>query len=165
MLTEVAIKMALAAALGGIIGLEREFYKKPAGLRTNILICVGSTLFTIISLELARLFRADAARVAAQIVTGIGFIGAGVIFREGYTVRGITTAATIWAAAAVGMAVGRQLYLVAGLGALLVFAVLEARPFTRRLDDLFRRVARELREEPPAATALRENPEEREHHD
>jgi len=86
-------------------------------------------------------------RVAAGIVTGIGFLGAGVIFREGYTVRGITTAATIWAAAAIGMAIGRELYLVAPLGTLIIFIVLEARPFTRRVDEAIRRRTRELSEE------------------
>lgn len=132
MLTEVAIKMALAAALGGIIGLEREFYKKPAGLRTNILICVGSTLFTIISLELARLFRADAARVAAQIVTGIGFIGAGAILRARGHVVGLTTAATVFVVAGVGMAVGAGLFAAAALASAIVVVTLLLIGFVER---------------------------------
>jgi putative Mg2+ transporter-C (MgtC) family protein len=125
--------LALAAALGAFIGLERELRGYPAGVRTVALVALGAALFT----DVSRLLGGDD-RVAAGIVTGIGFLGAGVIFREGYTVRGITTAATIWSAAAIGMAVARELYLVAGLGAVLVFILLEARPVVRRLDDVVR---------------------------
>ncbi len=139
---EVLGRLALAAALGGLIGLERELRGYPAGIRTMALITMGAMLFTDVSQLLG-----GTDRVAAGIVTGIGFIGAGVIFREGYTVRGITTAATIWASAAIGMAIGRELYLVAGLGTVLVFIVLEARPFTRRVDEAIRRRTRELSEE------------------
>jgi putative Mg2+ transporter-C (MgtC) family protein len=135
-------RLALAAALGGLIGLERELRGYPAGIRTMALITMGSMLFT----DVSQILGGDD-RVAAGIVTGIGFLGAGVIFREGYTVRGITTAATIWASAAIGMAIGRELYLVAGLGTVLVFIVLEARPMTRRVDDAIRRRTRELSEE------------------
>jgi putative Mg2+ transporter-C (MgtC) family protein len=135
-------RLALAAALGGLIGLERELRGYPAGIRTMALITMGSLLFT----DVSRILGGDD-RVAAGIVTGIGFLGAGVIFREGYTVRGITTAATIWASAAIGMAIGRELYLVGGLGTILVFVVLEARPFTRRVDQAIRRRTRELSEE------------------
>jgi putative Mg2+ transporter-C (MgtC) family protein len=124
-------RLALAAALGAFIGLERELRGYPAGVRTVALVTLGSALFT----DVGQLLGGDD-RVAAGIVTGIGFLGAGVIFREGYTVRGITTAATIWSAAAIGMAIGRELYLVAGLGAVLVFILLEARPVVRRLDGL-----------------------------
>jgi len=135
-------RLALAAALGGLIGLERELRGYPAGIRTMALITMGSLLFT----DVSRILGGDD-RVAAGIVTGIGFLGAGVIFREGYTVRGVTTAATIWACAAIGMAIGRELYLVASLGAILIFIVLEARPFTRRVDQAIRRRTRELSEE------------------
>ncbi|HET8943383.1 MAG TPA: MgtC/SapB family protein [Dehalococcoidia bacterium] len=139
---EILGRLVLAGFLGALIGLERELRGYPAGIRTLALVAVGSALFT----DVSRLMGGDD-RVAAQIVTGIGFIGAGVIFREGYTVRGITTAATIWSAAAVGMAVGIELYVVGVLGAIFVFAVLEARPLTRRIDDFLRRVGGELREE------------------
>ncbi len=135
-------RLAFAVVLGGLIGLERELRGYPAGIRTMALITMGSMLFT----DISQLLGGDD-RVAAGIVTGIGFLGAGVIFREGYTVRGITTAATIWASAAIGMAIGRELYLVAGLGTVLVFIVLEARPFTRRVDEAIRRRTRELSEE------------------
>ena len=139
---EIIGRLALAALFGGIIGLERELRGYPAGIRTLALVTMGSLLFT----DVSQLLGGDD-RVAAGIVTGIGFLGAGVIFREGYTVRGITTAATIWSAAAIGMAIGRELYLVAGVGAVLVFLVLEARPFTRRVDEAIRRRTRELSEE------------------
>jgi len=139
---EIIGRLSLAAVLGGLIGLERELRGYPAGIRTLALVTMGSLLFT----DVSQLLGGDD-RVAAGIVTGIGFLGAGVIFREGYTVRGITTAATIWAAAAIGMAIGRELYLVAGVGAVLVFIVLEARPFTRRVDEAVRRRTRELSEE------------------
>jgi putative Mg2+ transporter-C (MgtC) family protein len=139
---EIVGRLALAAFLGGVIGLERELRGYPAGIRTLALVTMGALLFT----DVSQLLGGDD-RVAAGIVTGIGFLGAGVIFREGYTVRGITTAATIWAAAAIGMAIGRQLYIVATAGTVIVFVVLEARPFTRRVDEAIRRRTRELSEE------------------
>ncbi len=132
-------RLALAAFLGAFIGLERELRGYPAGVRTVALVATGAALFT----EISRI-TGDEDRIAAGIVTGIGFLGAGLIFREGYTVRGITTAATIWTAAAIGTAVGRELYLVAGLGSLLVFILLEARPVVRRLDDFVRTRGRGL---------------------
>ena len=139
---EILLKIFLAAILGGLIGLERELRGYPAGIRTMALITMGSMLFT----DVSQILGGDD-RVAAGIVTGIGFLGAGVIFREQFTVRGITTAATIWASAAIGMAIGRELYLVAGLGTVLVFIVLEARPITRRVDAAIRRRTRDLSEE------------------
>jgi putative Mg2+ transporter-C (MgtC) family protein len=135
-------RLALAAALGAFIGLERELRGYPAGVRTVALVALGATLFT----EMSRITGTED-RIAAGIVTGVGFLGAGVIFREGYTVRGITTAATIWAAAAVGMAVGREIYLAAGLGSLLIFILLEARPVVRRMDDVLRRRGGQVREQ------------------
>ncbi len=132
----------LAGFLGAFIGLEREVRGHPAGIRTIALVALGAALFT----DVSRLMGGDD-RVAAQIVTGIGFLGGGVILREGYTARGITTAATIWSAAAIGMAIGIHLYVVGVLGAIFVFAVLEARPLTRRIDDFLRRVGGELREQ------------------
>lgn len=131
---EIIARVLLAAVLGGIIGLERDLRGYPAGVRTLAMVTVGATLFTDVS---QRMGGDD--RVAAQIVTGIGFIGAGVIFREGPGVRGITTAATIWAAAAIGMAVGIDLYVVAIVGSILVFALLQSKPLTRRAEDELRR--------------------------
>jgi putative Mg2+ transporter-C (MgtC) family protein len=108
------LRLVIAAALGGAIGLEREIDEKAAGLRTHILVALGSALFTVVSAYGFREFltnggaavRADPSRIAAQIVTGIGFLGAGVIFRQGLNVRGLTTAASLWLVAAVGMAAG-----------------------------------------------------------
>ena len=140
---EIVGRLVVAGLLGGLIGLERELRGYPAGIRTIALVALGACLFT----DVSKLFDGDDGRVAAQIVTGIGFLGAGVIIREGYTVRGITTAATIWSAAAIGMAVALDLFIVAILGTLFIFAVLEARPLTRRIDDWLRRVGGDLREE------------------
>jgi len=106
LLPEDIYKLLISFALGGIIGAEREYRSKSAGLRTLILICMGSTLFTILSIKIS----SDAGRIAANIVTGIGFIGAGIIFRENNRVVGITTAAIVWVTAAVGMGIGAGFY-------------------------------------------------------
>lgn len=107
----IAFKLLLAATLGGMIGLERELHRKPAGLRTNMFICLGSALFTILSAQMVSGTANDPGRIAAQIITGIGFIGAGAIIRERGSVVGLTTAATIFVVASVGMTVGMGLYL------------------------------------------------------
>src|SRR6478672_5906712 len=109
----IALKLVLAAILGGVIGIEREIRDKPAGLRTNILICVGSTLFMTVSTQMASLTGGDPTRIAAQIVTGIGFLGAGAVLHSHGYVIGLTTAATIWVVAGVGMALGGGMYTVA----------------------------------------------------
>ena len=105
------IKIAISFVLGAFLGMEREYRNKPAGFRTMIMITVGATLFTILSY---RINSSTPDRIAANIITGIGFIGAGVIFKEGMKVSGMTTAATIWMASAVGMAVGYGAYYLAG---------------------------------------------------
>jgi putative Mg2+ transporter-C (MgtC) family protein len=123
---DLTLRLLAAAGLGAAIGLEREYRRKPAGLRTNILIALGSALFTIVSLELAGA-GGTADRVAAQIVTGVGFLGGGAILRNGDSVHGMTTAATIWVNAAIGMAAGTgALSLAAGatVVTLVVLAVL-----------------------------------------
>jgi putative Mg2+ transporter-C (MgtC) family protein len=115
---EVLGRVALAAALGAVLGLERELRDREAGLRTHLLVSVGSALFTIVSAYGFREFltsgasvvRADPTRIAAQIVTGIGFLGAGAIIRQGLAVRGLTTAATLWVVAAIGLASGAGYY-------------------------------------------------------
>ena len=117
------IRLLVAFGLGGLLGFEREFHNKYAGLRTIILICVGSALFTIFSLNIG----GDPGRIAAQVVTGVGFIGAGVIIHEAGQVRGLTTASTIWLAAALGIGAGSGYLffsLIATLLALLVLWVL-----------------------------------------
>ena len=103
---ELIERLLLAAGLGGILGFEREWRQKNAGLRTNILIATGSALFTLMSIDLSVSSGGDPTRVAAQIVTGIGFIGAGAIMRTHDGIRGLTTAAMIWVNAAIGVAVG-----------------------------------------------------------
>jgi putative Mg2+ transporter-C (MgtC) family protein len=105
-----AAQVSVAFILGAIIGIEREFRSKPAGFRTMILICVGSCLYTIMSKESNGILGASPDRIASNIVTGIGFIGAGVIFKEGISVNGLTTAALIWVTAALGMAIGYHDY-------------------------------------------------------
>src|SRR5262247_1348151 len=109
----IAIKLMLAAVLGGIIGIEREIRDKPAGLRTNMLICVGSALFMSLSTKVAELLGGDPTRIAAQIISGIGFLGAGAVLHSHGFVMGLTTAATIWVVAGVGMALGSGMYMVA----------------------------------------------------
>lgn len=105
-----ALKLVLAAVLGGLVGMERELRDKPAGLRTNILICVGSTLFMSLSTTIAQLLGGDPTRIAAQIISGIGFLGAGAVLHSHGFVLGLTTAATIWVVAGIGMALGSGMY-------------------------------------------------------
>lgn len=126
---EIIGRIALAAILGGLIGLEREYRGYPAGVRTMALVCMGSTLFA----DTSGLFGGDSSRVTAQIVSGIGFLGAGLIFREGYTVKGVTTAATIWTVAAVGIAIGAQAYIVAVFASLFSIILLELRLVTKNI--------------------------------
>jgi putative Mg2+ transporter-C (MgtC) family protein len=115
---EALLRLALAAALGAAVGLERELREREAGLRTHLLVSLGSALFTIASaygfrdflVEGGALVRTDPTRIAAQIVTGIGFLGAGAIIRQGLSVRGLTTAATLWVVAAIGLTTGAGYY-------------------------------------------------------
>jgi len=121
---EMVLRLIMATALGAIIGYQRERAAKPAGLRTHVLICVGAALFTIASLY-GFGAAADPARIAAGIVAGIGFLGAGAIIRRGEgLVEGLTTAATIWVVAAIGLAVGVGLYLVSAVTTVLISIVL-----------------------------------------
>ncbi len=128
---ELLVQLALSALLGGAIGMERELSGKPAGLRTNILICVGATLFTVLSMKMAA-GRGDPGRVAAQILTGVGFIGAGTILHSRGSVTGLTSAATIWVVSAIGMAVGSAAYVEAAGTTLLVMIVLAGLGFVER---------------------------------
>jgi len=121
--TEDYIRIALAVIIGGIIGAERERHNKAAGLRTMILICIGSALFTIFSINMAG-SKYDPTRIASNIVVGIGFLGAGVIVREGGRITGLTTAATIWLTAALGMGIGNGQYYLVAFATLLVTIVL-----------------------------------------
>src|SRR5436190_1745482 len=121
---EALLRIALAGVLGGLIGLERELREREAGLRTHLLVSVGAALFTIAGAYGFESARVDPTRVAAQIVTGIGFLGAGAIIRQGFSVRGLTTAATLWVVAAVGLAAGAGYYSAAVVTTALVLIAL-----------------------------------------
>ena len=118
---EVLFQLLYVIVVGGIIGAEREYRSKSAGFRTMILICLGSYLFTTFSISMGG---TETDRIAANIVTGIGFLGAGVIFRSGDRINGITTAATIWAVAALGMGIADGYYKLVGIASLIIFASL-----------------------------------------
>ncbi len=130
---EMILRLLLSTVLGSLIGLERETHGRPAGLRTHILVCLGSTLFTMVSFIIAgRAY--DPGRITAQIVTGIGFLGAGTIIHQGSVVRGLTTAASIWTIAAVGVGVGigGQGLVLAVVTAIIVFVTLNFIPKVER---------------------------------
>ena len=144
---ELLLRVVLAAALGGAIGFERELRERDAGLRTHMLVSVGAALFTIVSAyawtdwqfsnESGVVF--DPTRIAAQIVTGIGFLGAGAIIRQGLSVRGLTTAATLWVVAAIGMATGSGYYAAAVITTVLVlFSLWPLRILAYRISERIR---------------------------
>jgi putative Mg2+ transporter-C (MgtC) family protein len=118
---QMMLRIAAGVSLGALIGFERQYRARMAGMRTNALVSVGATLFVLLSAHgFGGMTDADPTRVAAQIVSGIGFLGAGVIIRDGASVRGLNTAATLWCSAAVGALVGAGLYTVAAMGAVTV---------------------------------------------
>jgi len=125
-LLEYSLRIGAALLIGMIVGLEREFQGKPAGIRTNILMCVGSCLIMIISLQVARESggTADPGRIAAQVVPGVGFLCAGTIMRSRFSISGLTTAATIWVLSALGLAAGAGYYLLASAGTVAIVIVL-----------------------------------------
>ncbi len=131
-------KLILSVLIGGVIGIEREIRSKSAGFRTIILICLGATLFTIFSKVLG--FPNNMDRISSNIVTGIGFLGAGVIFRSNNRVNGITTAASIWLSAALGMGIGCDYYTISIEGCALVMAVLAIFSFMDRFLDRINQV-------------------------
>jgi putative Mg2+ transporter-C (MgtC) family protein len=135
-----SLSLCIALALGAIIGIERELSDKAAGLRTNILICVGSCLFMVVSKNFTGVAGADPTRIAAQIVTGIGFLGAGAIMHQGEHVSGLTTAATAWVVAAIGMAVGMGDYSIGAFTTVLTLLVQVLFPrFDAWVDELRQR--------------------------
>jgi putative Mg2+ transporter-C (MgtC) family protein len=157
--------MGLAAVLGGAIGVERELREREAGLRTHMLVAMGSALFTIVSAYGFRavlngggpLVRVDPTRIAAQIVTGIGFLGAGAIIRQGFSVRGLTTAATLWMTAAIGMAAGAGSYSAAAITtAFALFSLWPLRLIAYRVFERFheRRITVTLAEEAGATSVI-----------
>jgi len=130
--SDLIIRLAIAALLGGILGLEREIHGRPAGLRTHLLVSLGAAAFMIMSPLVAGMnpnFPGDPGRIAAQIVTGIGFLGAGAIVKEGVSIRGLTTAACLWVAAAIGMACGAALYAEAILISIMAIFALVLLPY------------------------------------
>jgi putative Mg2+ transporter-C (MgtC) family protein len=126
--SDLLFRILLAVALGGLIGFERQIQHRPAGLRTHMLVCIGAAIFTIISLS----FTSDSARIAAGIVTGIGFLGAGSIIALRGHIQGITTAATLWVAASIGLTVGVGQYTLAIIAAIVVFAILQIKRVEER---------------------------------
>lgn len=135
---EIIFKLTLACILGGMIGLERESLNRPAGLRTYTLVCVGSALAMLVSLDMyysySQTVNADPGRIAAQVISGIGFLGAGTIMREGATVRGLTTAAGLWTVACIGLAVGAGLYIPAIATTILILFILI---YFIKIEDIF----------------------------
>jgi putative Mg2+ transporter-C (MgtC) family protein len=159
---ESLLRLSLAAVLGGLIGVERELREREAGLRTHLLVSLGSALFTIVGaygfhafLESGQaVVRADPTRIAAQIVTGIGFLGAGAIIRQGLSVRGLTTAATLWVVAAVGLAAGAGYYSAAVITtAVVLVALWPLRLLAYRILRRYRADDGRLLVELPAGTA------------
>lgn len=147
---EVVVRMLIAAALGGLIGLERELRDQPAGFRTHILVAVGSCLFALVSAfgfeefvgrPSTQAVRADVTRISSQIVVGIGFLGGGTILRHGANIRGLTTAASLWVTAAVGLAVAMGFY-----GGAITAAVLAVVSLAI-LKPIEKRIVRGLRQE------------------
>jgi len=124
------LKIIISAVLGGIVGFEREKTRRPAGLRTHMIVCLSSCLITLVSLNAG--YDSDPLRVAANIITGIGFIGAGTIIASSGNVKGVTTAATIFAVAGIGMAVAIGFYLTAIFSTLLIFGILELKKLENR---------------------------------
>ena len=118
---ELLLKLLMVILVGGLIGAEREYHSKNAGFRTMILICLGSFLFTTFSIHISG---ASSDRIASNIVTGIGFLGAGVIFKSDNRINGITTAATIWAVAALGMGIADDAYLLVGICTVIIMSAL-----------------------------------------
>ena len=126
---ETMVRILLAIALGGVIGFERELKHRPAGLRTHMLVSLGATIFTLTSIS----FAVDPARIAAAIVTGIGFLGAGSIISTRGHMHGITTAATLWIVASIGLSVGVGQYWIAIISTALVFAILQIKKVEEKI--------------------------------
>lgn len=125
---DIIIRIVLSCILGGLIGMERESINRPAGLRTHILVCVGATLVMLTGIFMLNNYKdvttLDPARLGAQVISGIGFLGAGTILREGLTVKGLTTAASLWSVACIGLTIGSGFYLASIIGTFVVFITL-----------------------------------------
>ncbi len=123
---EIILRLILAVIAGGLIGLEREVVHKPAGVRTHMLVSLGSALFILVTIQE---FPSEMARIVAGVATGLGFLGAGTIFKAKNEVHGLTTAASVWAVSGVGMAVGMGYYLMTAIAVILVLIVLQLNKF------------------------------------
>ncbi|KPK64493.1 hypothetical protein AMJ83_01935 [candidate division WOR_3 bacterium SM23_42] len=130
-ITTIIIRLAISIVIGGVIGIERELEHKPAGLRTIILVCLGSTIFMLVGLDLG-LASSELGRIVAGVVTGIGFLGAGAIIRARGEVYGLTTAATIWLASGLGLAIGAGYYILAIIACIFVLVVLRILGFVEK---------------------------------
>jgi putative Mg2+ transporter-C (MgtC) family protein len=143
---DLSLRLLLAAALGALIGVEREIHGHPAGMRTHLLVALGSAIFTVLSIYgfgTPGQAGFDPSRIAAQIVSGIGFLGAGAILKEGASIRGLTTAASLWATAAVGLAAGAAQYPIAWTGAvIIIFSLWPLNAIAERLHAADRETAR-----------------------
>lgn len=132
----VVLKLFLAVVLGGVVGFERQHKSRPAGLRTHILVCIGAALVQITSIDFyyanKGVFSVDPMRMGAQVISGIGFLGAGTILKEGANIKGLTTAASIWAVACIGLAVGSGLYIEAALATIFIYMALKG---LKRVED------------------------------
>lgn len=137
-LSQVVLRLLLSAVLGAVVGIEREMHKRPAGFRTHILVCLGSALFMLTSVSVALTYShagdADPSRIAAGVVTGIGFLGAGAIIRYGESIKGLTTAASVWVVAAIGLAVGSGMYVAAITTTAIVFVILVFSKFNEQFE-------------------------------
>jgi len=146
-ITEYVLRLGSAFLLGGIIGFERQWQQKSAGLRTNTLVAIGAASYVLLSIDIYSMSGGDPSRITAQIVTGIGFIGAGVIMKDGFDIRGLNTAATIWCSAAVGTLAGMGLFIEALLTTTAVVSThLILRPISNRLGKISAYKKTEIRE-------------------
>lgn len=143
LLSDFIIRLLIASAAGGAVGLEREINNKSAGLRTNMLVAVGSAIYVLVNLMVTK-EAGDPARIIGQIITGIGFLGAGVILHRGLNVQGLTTAATIWCSAALGTLAGLGLYIEAFISAGLIILINLSFKITDKW--LFREIKRKLKD-------------------
>ena len=150
---ELALRLTVGLILGAIIGFERELHRQPAGFRTHSLVSLGAALFTVVSAFGFGGDMVDPTRIAAQIVSGIGFIGAGTILQYRGHIRGLTTAASLWSVAAIGTAAGAGMYVVAGVGTVLILVILSL------LDSVENFAKRRLRL-PPSRFDLPDDPHE-----
>lgn len=140
----VFMPLAAAIVLGGLVGLEREIHRKPAGLRTNILICLGAALFTLIGFELVE-YNADMSKLLAGVITGVGFIGAGVLIQDRSGVHGLTSAATIWLVTAIGIVCGLERYgLAVGVTLTTLLILWALNPLDKRLRQNKKKISRNV---------------------